>query len=123
MGRRRALILLVVCAAALGGVVFVANNVYWGATPNAPYDAGTVFLFHDTVPEPYGHWLWVSMKPLLALAVALTAWALFRCVRVWTAARPAGVCAKCGYDLRATPDRCPECGTTVPAPATTGKAL
>lgn len=53
--------------------------------------------------------LTVSLGYPLLLALPLPARWLARRLRA-RRVRGDGLCAACGYDLRATPDRCPECG-------------
>ena len=55
---------------------------------------------------------------VLALFLIAPGGVLIEKVRRARAARRAGYCPVCGYDLRATPNRCPECGREVAAPAT-----
>jgi hypothetical protein len=59
---------------------------------------------HRLIVVPY--WF-----PTALFAVAPAIW--FRRTRRGLHRKMAGHCPKCGYDLRATPDRCPECGNIV----------
>jgi hypothetical protein len=73
--------------------------------------AGLVEREYRSVMAPY--WLFV-----LLTAVVPAAWAGGRFRRDLRSHRfsARGLCSSCGYDLRATPGRCPECGTEPAAP-------
>ncbi|HEY7118048.1 MAG TPA: hypothetical protein VH475_15780 [Tepidisphaeraceae bacterium] len=62
--------------------------------------------------KPLSNWmLWVAYwVPLTLFSLPVLAWATHRVLLQHRLRAGAGRCACCGYDLRATPDRCPECG-------------
>jgi hypothetical protein len=90
--------------AARPAVPWGTDETFWKRRGFSFYwDATTRFL---TVPA------WAVAIP----AAVPPTFALVRMLRRWARARRR-LCPRCGYDLRATPDRCPECGHT-PAGAT-----
>jgi hypothetical protein len=64
-------------------------------------------------PESYGYEIIVPFWFLAIVFAGLPGLWLFKWSRRRKRSR-IGLCSKCGYDLRATPERCPECGA-VPA--------
>lgn len=83
-------------------------NVSWGFSP---CDIGSEFVqpyrktLYLTMP---GHYMFLPLA-LLQIPIAIVLFTRFRGGR----RRKLGLCVKCGYDLRATPERCPECGRAV----------
>jgi len=88
--------------------------------PGVSYSSGTGTVTDPALPSAVTSvvsgkivvivWLW-PLALTLALAGPLTTMA----ARHWAVRRDRrakGRCVSCGYDLRATPERCPECGDT-----------
>jgi hypothetical protein len=78
------------------------GHVYHSFTLDATRPRQLRYWEIDAVP----YWL----VGLLTIAAPLS-WMFRHYLRL---RHPIGACRNCGYDLRATPDRCPECGTVPP---------
>jgi hypothetical protein len=117
---RRARHLLTLCAAVsltLGAAVWVlrANRgigigPYWGEYVYGTPVSGVVrwFLFEQPTPLP------MTPADFLISACFGLPFSLGAVLLVVRAHVAPGVCPSCGYDLRATPERCPECGARPP---------
>jgi hypothetical protein len=80
----------------IGGFIFYAGPNLWGGG----------YFREWAVP----HWFLIALT-----GITPAFWLVAR-----TRRPPKGICSTCGYDLRATPERCPECGTVaIPAAAPT----
>jgi hypothetical protein len=89
------------------GVTVTTMGFGLNRAPPGFASAGVPWARHGTARAPF--WF-----PTLLFAVA-PAWSLLRSVRRGRpprTARATAACTACGYDLRATPGRCPECGAT-----------
>jgi hypothetical protein len=92
---------------AYGFNIYIVGFLHMQSTPRQAGDKRPRTA-HIGVVVP--HWI-LGMAFTLPLVARLGVGALRRRRTRFALAR--NLCVSCGYDLRATPDRCPECGTVV----------
>jgi hypothetical protein len=83
-----------------------------GSTTVVVAGGGVTIWIRDELPSFVVVPNWILAAPFL---VAIFWRAFFRRASRWEKRETSRLCAKCGYDLPATPDRCPECGNWVEA--------
>lgn len=69
---------------------------------------------YKQVPHYTVFYVTVPFWQISAFIAVLLAWSVISLHRAGR--RPAGHCQSCGYDLRGTPERCPECGQEAKQP-------
>jgi hypothetical protein len=87
---------------------------YWVHGPVHGYQASTRFGFawephKDAGGNTFNKFVFPLWWLVAATSLLPMSWLVGRLQRQG-GRRDIGSCAQCGYDLRATPDRCPECG-------------
>lgn len=98
----------------LGPVVYETQgaSIRWGRVPDTTH----LRLARLVILTPV-----VAMAGLLLPALCGARWLLRRDRRLSRLRK--GLCARCGYDLRESAGRCPECGETIPDELTRGSGI
>ena len=97
---------------------------YVGGLSREPARWSTFGFMYIRLPTTSYGTGWAVAAPMWSLLLVLAPWPALHLRSAWRdepkRRRRLGLCVRCGYDLRASADRCPECGEAKPAVASPG---